>query len=129
MSDNGSNVALARKIITEKYRNILNVRCIDHCFNLISKDVLKHPFARRMVLMANAISTFFKRSHQSNSIFKDLMKKYQIEGGGLKTYVETRWTTVYEAVDSIVRNKKVLEEVFIYFIIFKLTNHVKLQLN
>ena len=63
--------------------------------------------------MANAISTFFKRSHQANSIFKDLMKKHQVEGGGLKTYVETRWTTVYEAVNSIVRNKKVLEEVLI----------------
>jgi hypothetical protein len=74
-----------------------------------------------MVLMANAINTFFKRSHQANFIFKDLMKKHQIEGGGLKMYVETRWTTVHEAVDSIVRNKKVLEEVLIilFCILFK----------
>ena len=89
--------------------------------------MLKHPFAKRMVLMANAISTFFKRSHRSNSIFKDLMKKHQIEGGGLKTYVETRWTTIYEAVNSIVRNKKVLEEVFIYFFL-KLKKHIILIL-
>lgn len=115
MSDNGSNVALARKIITEKYKNILNIRCIDHCFNLISKDVLKHPFAKRLILMANAIGTFFKRSHQANDTFKNLMKQHQIVGGGLKTYVETRWTTVYEAVNSIVRNKKVLEEVKLFF--------------
>jgi hypothetical protein len=104
-------VALARKIIVEKYRNILNIRCIDHCFNLVSKDILKHSFAKRMILMANAISAFFKRSHQANSIFKNLMKQHQIVGGSLKSYVETRWTTVYEAANSVVRNKKVLEEV------------------
>ena len=61
--------------------------------------------------MTNAINAFFKRSHQANDIFKNLMKQHQIIRGGLKTYVETRWTTVYEAVISIVRNKKVLEEV------------------
>ena len=61
--------------------------------------------------MANAISSFFKRSHRANETFKNLMNQHNIIGGGLKTYVETRWTTVYEAVNSIVRNKKVLEEV------------------
>ena len=61
--------------------------------------------------MANAIGKFFKRSHQTNNIFKNLMKQHQIIGGGIKSYVEMRWTTVYEAANSIVRNKKVLEKV------------------
>ena len=41
VSDNGSNVASARGLIVQKYPNIINVRCIAHCFNLISTDIVK----------------------------------------------------------------------------------------
>ena len=40
VTDNASNCALARSIISEKYPFIFNTRCIAHCVNLITKDVL-----------------------------------------------------------------------------------------
>jgi predicted component of type VI protein secretion system len=40
VSDNAAAIANARKHISEKYPYILNVRCIAHFVNLITKDIL-----------------------------------------------------------------------------------------
>ncbi|GBB83323.1 hypothetical protein RclHR1_10050006 [Rhizophagus clarus] len=52
ISDNGANIALARRIICSKYKNIMNIRCIAHSYNLISKDIIQHTFAERMIQRA-----------------------------------------------------------------------------
>ena len=41
VSDNASNVTAARRIVTQKYPNIININCITHCINLISSDIVK----------------------------------------------------------------------------------------
>jgi hypothetical protein len=111
VSDSGANVALARRLICLKYKNIMNIRCIAHCYNLISKDIIRHTFAERMIQRANRIVQFFKRSHKAAAILKEKIKQHEISGGGLKTYIETRWVTVHECVSSIVRLKNCLEEI------------------
>jgi hypothetical protein len=40
VTDNGSNVKLARELIVKEYPNIINLRCIAHFVNLISKSIL-----------------------------------------------------------------------------------------
>ena len=40
VSDNASAIANTHKHISEKYPNILNIRCIVHFVNLITKDIL-----------------------------------------------------------------------------------------
>ncbi len=40
VSDNASMIAVTRQKINEKYPSILNIRCILHCVNLISQDIL-----------------------------------------------------------------------------------------
>jgi len=40
ISDNASAIANAQKHISEKYPFILNIRCIAHYINLITKDIL-----------------------------------------------------------------------------------------
>ena len=40
VTDAGSNINLARQIITQKYPHIVNIRCMAHCLNLITKDLL-----------------------------------------------------------------------------------------
>ena len=111
VSDNGPNITLARNTIQEKYKNILSIRCIAHCFNLISKDIINLSFARKLVLEANTIVTYFKRSHQANALLKEQIKELNIIGGDLKTYTITRWTTIYECISSITRLKICLEKV------------------
>jgi hypothetical protein len=40
VTDNGSNVRLARDLIVREYPNIINFRCIAHFLNLITKSIL-----------------------------------------------------------------------------------------
>jgi hypothetical protein len=40
VTDNASAIANARKHISEKYPHILNIRCVAHYVNLITKDIL-----------------------------------------------------------------------------------------
>jgi hypothetical protein len=44
VTDNATAIASARKHISEKYPHILNVRCIAHFINLITKDILGKLF-------------------------------------------------------------------------------------
>lgn len=62
VSDNGSNVAAARRIITNNHPNIINVRCIAHCFNLISTSIIKIDEVKYIVKCANILTKFFKNS-------------------------------------------------------------------
>lgn len=59
----------------------------------------------------NEIVKFFKKSHQGKALLENYTRDLKIEGGGLKTWVETRWTTMFDAVDSILRLKLALEKV------------------
>ena len=63
VTDAGANVQAARRIISEKYPNILNIRCIAHAINLISKDICNTPFANRMLKYSNTLVTYFKKSY------------------------------------------------------------------
>jgi len=40
VTNNASNMKLARHIVHKTYPKILNLNCIAHCINLISKDIL-----------------------------------------------------------------------------------------
>jgi hypothetical protein len=111
VSDNGSNVAAARRIITNKHPNIINVRCIAHCLNLISTSIIKIGEIKYIVRCANILTRYFKNSTLGSSWLNDAIKIKNIEGGGLKTFVETRWTTVYECVHSVWRLKDALQHV------------------
>ena len=47
------------------------------------------------------------------ALLKEAIEIKNIQGGGLKTYVETRWTTIYECTSSIWRLKDALQHVFL----------------
>jgi hypothetical protein len=114
VSDNAGNVRVAREIIARRYPNILNLRCIAHCFNLISKDILRHPFSESLLRRSNKIIKFFRKSHQPNSILESYIKDLKIKGGGLKSYSKTRWCSMYDSAMSIVRLQPVFQLVKIY---------------
>ncbi|GES81225.1 ribonuclease H-like domain-containing protein [Rhizophagus clarus] len=64
-----------------------------------------------IVRCANILTKYFKNSTFGSSWLNEAIKSKNIEGGGLKTYVETRWTTVYECVHSVWRLKDALQHV------------------
>lgn len=117
VTDAGSNVHSARNLISTKFPHILNIRCIAHSLNLITKDLIKHPFAKRIIQWCTAIVTYFKKSHRPKELLDLKILEKRIAGGGLKTYLDTRWTTVYEMLDSISRLEICLKEVLLYIIL------------
>ncbi|CAB4418793.1 unnamed protein product [Rhizophagus irregularis] len=111
VSDNASNVRSARQVIQNKYPNIENVRCIAHAINLIACDIVKNSFGDRLLKKVNILASFFKSSHQAGAKLTQLIKKHEINGGGIKLFCKTRWTTASESTDSIIRLEPVLEEI------------------
>src|SRR5436309_12338106 len=103
VSDSAANLHEARKIISKKFPNILNIRCIAHCIQLISKDIMKHKFAKQLLSNCNSIVKYFKKSHYAGSLLNEAITRYNIKGGSLKNYSKIRWTSAYETVDSVIR--------------------------
>jgi hypothetical protein len=62
VSDNGANVRKAREIIQTKYPYIKNIRCISHCINLISCDIVQHSFANKILKKVNILASFFRNN-------------------------------------------------------------------
>ena len=90
VTDAESNINLARKQISQKYSHILSIRCIVHAFNLITKDLIKHPFATKNIQWCKALVTYFKKSHLPNNLLATKISEKNLLGGGLKTYIDTR---------------------------------------
>lgn len=110
VSDHVSACVAAKKIITERYKHILSIRCIAHHVNLISTDICKTTFAKDVITKCQKIVKYFKHSHQAGEELRDKIKN-EIKGGGLKTYVVTRWTTAWDCTNSILRLEQVLKNV------------------
>jgi hypothetical protein len=62
VSDNAANCTAARRLISEKYNHVFNVRCIAHCLNLMSHDIISHSFAHKLIKYCNVLARFFKKS-------------------------------------------------------------------
>ncbi|CAG8668640.1 7066_t:CDS:2, partial [Cetraspora pellucida] len=88
ISDNALAIAATYRQINQKYLSIINLCCIVHFVNLISHDILK-----------------------SGSYLKRYIDELNISRGGLKLFIETRWTSAYKMVNSVFRLKLVLEKV------------------
>ena len=68
---------------------------------------------KNLIRRANIVTRHFKYSTLAASWLKDAIGLKNIQGGSLKTYVKTRWTTVYECTSSIWRLKDALQHVII----------------
>src|SRR6266542_3821255 len=101
VTDNAFNVMAARRIVVQKNKNIFNISCITHFINLISSDIIKIPYVKSLVKYCNILTKYFKNSYIGSFLLKEAITLKGIEDGNLKTYVEIRWTTVYNCVNSV----------------------------
>ncbi|CAJ0648070.1 522_t:CDS:2, partial [Entrophospora sp. SA101] len=42
-------------------------------------------------------------SHQGNHYLKEAIQRFEISGGGLKTYIKTRWSSAWDCLNSVKR--------------------------
>lgn len=110
VSDHASACAAAKKRVAERYKHILPIRCIAHHVNLISTDICKTTFAKDVISKCQKIVKYFKQSHQAGEELRTKITN-EIKGGGLKTYVVTRWTTAWDCTNSILRLEQTLKNV------------------
>lgn len=116
VSDAESAMQMARKLISEKYPNILSIRCMAHHLNLITADIIKLDFAKDTLKKCQTIITFFKTSYCAGASLQEDIIQSLTGGGGLKTSVKTRWSTAWDCCDSIIRLENSLKHVsFIYY--------------
>lgn len=81
-------------------------------------NLIDHSIATKILAACNTIAKFFKTSHIGHNLLSECAKNLEIKGGGLKCFIKTRWTSMYEATYSIVRMKRALEEVIFFNNIF-----------
>ncbi len=65
-------------------------------------------------------------SHICHDLLSKSANTLKISGGGLKSFIKTRWTSMYESTYSIVRMRKALEEVI--FSIFIIIYHYSINI-
>ena len=111
VSDAESAMQMARRLVSEKYPNILSIRCMAHHVNLITTDIIKLDFAKDIFKKCQTIVTFFKTSYRAGAALQDDIIQSMIEGGGLKSSVKTRWSTAWDCCDSIIRLENSLKHV------------------
>ena len=109
ITDCGGNVNLARRLIHEDYNHVLNIRCAAHAINLIASDFAESSIIKDFIPIANSIVTFFTKSHLASIHFKDGLTQLKIKGGCLKTYVKTRWATLWDLTHSIVHSRAIFD--------------------
>jgi hypothetical protein len=75
-------------------------------------------FVKRTINQASIVVRFFNASHQPNAKLQELIKANNVQGGGLKKYVSTRWHTCYDHLESIWRLRICLITVSLFYIIY-----------
>ena len=111
VSDAEPAMQKARQLISEKYPNILSIRCMAHHLNLITTDIIKLDFSKNTFKKCQAIISFFKVLYHSGAALEEDLIKSLTEGDGLKTSVKTRWSTAWDCCNSIIRLENSLKQV------------------
>ncbi len=65
VSDNAANVKKAQGEISHRYPNIQNTRCIAHCINLITGDIVEPKFADKLLRRINILTSFFHNTSRT----------------------------------------------------------------
>ncbi|RIA80324.1 hypothetical protein C1645_838911 [Glomus cerebriforme] len=79
-----------------------------HSINLITKDLCKHTFIINTIKKIGIIHQYFVKSHSIYQFLKNAVEVLQIKGGGLKSYIKIRWSTMWDYINSIARLELVL---------------------
>ncbi|CAG8640849.1 13124_t:CDS:2, partial [Gigaspora rosea] len=106
VTDNGSNLRVARQIVHEEYPFILNLRCASHTINLLASDFTKIDSIKAIISDCNSILEFFNRSHAAHVYYKEQLVTMKIKGGEIKSYSKTQWVISNNRVYDLLQNEE-----------------------
>ncbi|CAJ0750298.1 18588_t:CDS:2 [Entrophospora sp. SA101] len=111
VTDAEAAMMAAKRIVTSTFPNILSIRCIAHHIQLIASDIVKVDWAKNTLQNIQKIITFFQNNYQAGSALRDDIIESLITGGYLKTTVKTRWSTAWDACESMIRLESSIKSV------------------
>lgn len=131
VSDNGSNIKLARELIAEEYSHIVEYGCICHALNLLIgncnwflKFKCKHIFIRLSVFIGDicklpsiltlkksvtSIICEIKNSQLLHAVFEKIQMDKKKKYISLKLPVDTRWNSFVTSLESMITTKFALQ--------------------
>jgi hypothetical protein len=113
VTDAEAAMMAAKRVVTSTFPNILSIRCIAHHIQLIASDIIKIDWAKYTLQNIQKIITFFRNNYQAGSALRDDIIESLITGGYLKTTVKTRWSTAWDACESMIRLESSIKSVSI----------------
>lgn len=118
ITDNARNMTAAWNLLTEKYPNSMFscYGCSAHILNLLIHDILKIKTFQPIVFRSKSIIKSVKKSHILNATFSGIQNKNATnknEIKSLKLPVDTRWGSICMSLNSLLCNKRNLQELSI----------------
>ncbi|CAJ0763482.1 17706_t:CDS:2, partial [Entrophospora sp. SA101] len=111
VTDAEAAMMAAKRIVTSTFPNILSIRCIAHHIQLIASDIVKVDWAKNTLQNIQKIITFFRNNYRAGSALRDDIIESLITGGYLKTTVKTRWSTAWDACESMIHLESSIKSV------------------
>lgn len=109
VTDNAPNMKAAWELLKEDYPHLITYGCIAHSLNLLAKDFLKLQSVKQIIAQAKDIIKFFNNKHVPKQVFMRIQKDRITNGTTLKSPVDTRWGTYSTTLESIIKNKEILQ--------------------
>ncbi|EPQ56401.1 hypothetical protein GLOTRDRAFT_138137 [Gloeophyllum trabeum ATCC 11539] len=103
VSDNASNTAAARRLISAAYPHIVNMQDCCHELDLAIEDICRLEEIKQIIGPLREILAFMSRSGYATELFDKARVRLDL-GRGLEFIGETRFGTVYWSAESVRRN-------------------------
>ncbi|CAG8837328.1 32716_t:CDS:1, partial [Racocetra persica] len=105
VSDAESAMTAAKCLVATQYLHILPVRCIAHHIQLISSNICRLPHTRAILSNCQTVIKFFRNSYIAGATLNQEIISTFTVGRNLKSSTKTRWSTVWDCCESIIRNE------------------------
>lgn len=104
ITDNDSTMKAARNKISQKYPSIISHRCFLHFLNLIILDLKSNNTIGKTLEDCNELVSYINKHTRIKSLLKNESERYG-KHTTLKSFVKTRWHSIYDCFNSINKNK------------------------
>ena len=95
--------------------HLYHISCIAYHVNLLTTDIMKHKYSKKIIIKCMKIIKFFHHSHQANALLSKELEDTLINDRGLKEYCKIRWTITWDCFESIRKCEVSLHNIRIFF--------------
>ena len=121
-TDEGSNMSGSEKGLAsrlkDKYPQIIVANDFSHCFNVITKHALE-KYCKESISLVTRMCAYFSKSSLRRAKFREIQEIFteglNVDVLNVLSYVETRWTSLFNSINRILVLWESLENYFSEF--------------